>query len=571
MLDMSFMPRSLLFILVSIFILVSLLTIARGPVENFSVAGKAAPPDHQNVDTWCPLPENLPEPSDGLQPSHELSSKESIDKQVERLSAAVNVATVSYDDNGSLEEDKRWNTFGDFQKELEVMFPLVHEKIHLQHVNLYGLLYTYQGSHTHLKPIVFMAHQDVVPAGNENKWTHPPFKAHYDGKFVWGRGSADCKNNLIGILSVFEHLLSQNFQPKRTIILASGFDEETGGKRGSAEIANTLKGRYGENNIAMILDEGGMGLERKGNHVYAMPAIAEKGYMDLIMTLDVAGGHSSRPPPHSGIGVMSAFITALEKNNRLKPRLTQENPLRNVLECEARYSPGDVEPWLRRGLLDKTNEELLGRKLAESRGIGTRFTMQTSQAVTVIRGGDKANQLPESVRVLVNYRIAHHDNLGSIRRSIMDALKETGKEWQITIRGFWMDQKLEPGVEEKGVLYLNTKDELQPSPISPTGPSEMAWLLFAATIRRVFEETDVYRGKTVVPVGDVMTGNTDTIHYHALSRNIYRFSPAREGTRLNIHAVDERIDMAAHVEGMRLYYDLIRNFDQFESVEVVGS
>ena len=51
-----------------------------------------------------------------------------------------------------------------------------------------------------------------------------------------------------------------------------------------------------------------------------------------------------------------------------------------------------------------------------------------------------------------------------------------------------------------------------------------------------------------------MQGNTDTIHYWNLTRNIFRFSPAREGTRKGIHTVDERVDMMAHVEGMRLYY-----------------
>ena len=51
-----------------------------------------------------------------------------------------------------------------------------------------------------------------------------------------------------------------------------------------------------------------------------------------------------------------------------------------------------------------------------------------------------------------------------------------------------------------------------------------------------------------------MQGNTDTIQYWNLTRNIYRFSPAREGTRFGVHTVDEHIDMMAHLEGMRLYY-----------------
>ena len=51
-----------------------------------------------------------------------------------------------------------------------------------------------------------------------------------------------------------------------------------------------------------------------------------------------------------------------------------------------------------------------------------------------------------------------------------------------------------------------------------------------------------------------MQGNTDTIPHWDLTRNIYRFSPAREGTRFGVHTVDEHNDMMAHLEGMRLYY-----------------
>lgn len=82
-----------------------------------------------------------------------------------------------------------------------------------------------------------MAHQDVVPAGHVSGWSHPPFEPYYDGQFLWGRGSSDCKNNLIGILSAVESLLQQAWTPHRTLVLAFGFDEETGGLRGAAEIS----------------------------------------------------------------------------------------------------------------------------------------------------------------------------------------------------------------------------------------------------------------------------------------------------------------------------------------------
>ena len=91
--------------------------------------------------------------------------------------------------------------------------------MNLEKVNSYGLLYTLPGSSKDLKPLVMMAHQDVVPVPDPTRWKHPPFEAFFDGQWLWGRGSVDCKNNLVGILSAMERLLEQGFNNKRTIIL----------------------------------------------------------------------------------------------------------------------------------------------------------------------------------------------------------------------------------------------------------------------------------------------------------------------------------------------------------------
>lgn len=73
-----------------------------------------------------------------------------------------------------------------------------------------------------------------------------------------GRGSSDCKNNLIGLMSVLEEVISQRLQPRRTVVLAFGFDEETGGARGAAEIAKVLESEWGRDGFSIVLDEGGM-------------------------------------------------------------------------------------------------------------------------------------------------------------------------------------------------------------------------------------------------------------------------------------------------------------------------
>lgn len=58
----------------------------------------------------------------------------------------------------------------------------------------------------------------MVPAQTSlERWTYPPFAGTYDGDIVWGRGSVDCKNSVIAILSTMEHLLAGDWKTKRTI------------------------------------------------------------------------------------------------------------------------------------------------------------------------------------------------------------------------------------------------------------------------------------------------------------------------------------------------------------------
>lgn len=57
---------------------------------------------------WCPLSPKVTPPDDGLEDSKLLFAIDKVlERQVERLSAVVNVSTTSYDDNGPVGEDMR--------------------------------------------------------------------------------------------------------------------------------------------------------------------------------------------------------------------------------------------------------------------------------------------------------------------------------------------------------------------------------------------------------------------------------------------------------------------------------
>ncbi|KAI0841219.1 carboxypeptidase S [Hypoxylon sp. FL0890] len=517
-------------------------------------------PYYDDPEKWCPLPD-VTVPRDDLRSSEHFMNSEQLQLQVRRLSAAVRVPTESYDDNGDVDEDPRWETFDKFHQVLEQLFPLVHSHLELRKVNRYGLQYTFRGTDATLKPILLTAHQDVVPAGTASRWKYPPYKGHFDGSFLWGRGSADCKNVLIGILSAMEDLLLQSFIPRRTIVLAFGFDEETGGLRGAAALNQSLIEEWGSDSFLFVLDEGGMGIQGQGDVLYAYPGVGEKGYYDIELSLEVRGGHSSRPPKHTGIGIMGDAIVALE-NEPYSPRLTLASPFRRVLECRTKYSPDAVQPWLRDELLSGSEKDIAVKLTEED--TDEKWLVQTSQAIDVITGGVKVNALPENVQLQVNHRVALHESVDSVNKHIREVLTPVARKYGLQFEGLDTPHTAKSGVSNasSGILRVQPLQTIDPAPTSPTNNG--VWAVFGGTIRHVFESTESAHGKTVVPVGNIMTGNTDTMHYWNLTRNIYRFTPSRNGTRMNQHGIDERMGMTAHLEGIRLYYDLIRNFDGWE-------
>jgi len=101
------------------------------------------------------------------------------------------------------------------------------------------------------KPIMLMAHLDVVPVapGTDANWLHRPFSGDIADGYVWGRGAWDDKSNLLAVLEALEMLVASGASPKRTVILASGHDEEVGGSRHSIQaVGGTVR-------IRMVKDE----------------------------------------------------------------------------------------------------------------------------------------------------------------------------------------------------------------------------------------------------------------------------------------------------------------------------
>jgi carboxypeptidase PM20D1 len=442
----------------------------------------------------------------------------------ERLAGALRFPTLSHLDPGPAEIDP----FERMQADLADAFPAVHTVLQLERVGSLGLLFTWPGREPELKPVLLMAHQDVVPVSEATleEWTHPPFGGTIAGGFIWGRGALDDKASLIGLLEATEGLLKEGFRPRRTVYLACGHDEETGGENGSARIAELLRRRGVR--LAWVLDEGGMvteGLIPGVTAPVALVGIAEKGFVTLELTANGEGGHSSLPRRPTTIGILSRALDRLE-NRPFPADLTLSRPFFAAL--------GPALPFSRRLLL--ANLWLFGPlvKRALARSPELNALIRTTVAPTMLAAGIQENVLPDRASAIVNLRILP----GASVAGTLERIEATIADARVTVRA----------------------REVCGEPLPMPAVDDPGYRLIEKTIRQTAKQPEL----RVAPF--LETGATDSRHYRGLADAIYRFAFLRlgAGDLQRLHGVDERISTANYLELIRFYTLLLKNLEKDE-------
>jgi carboxypeptidase PM20D1 len=436
----------------------------------------------------------------------------------ESLAAAVRAKTVSSATDAALNADQ----FEALHAHLQARYPKLHAALKREVVAGLSLLYTWAGSDPAARPILLMAHQDVVPVapGTETDWQAEPFAGTIRDGFVWGRGAWDNKANLVSQMEAIEMLVASGFKPKRTVYLAFGADEEVGGLRGAKVIAKLLAAAQVK--LDFVIDEGLLitegvlpGLKAPA----AIVGIAEKGYMSVALGVPATPGHSSMPPPPgtSAIAVMSAALSRLE-NKQFPPRI--QGVAREMFETVAPEMSGF-------GRVALSNLWLFGpvvRKQLEA-GASTSAMLHTTTALTIVHAGNKENVLPGRAEATVNFRLLP----GDTRDSVMAHVKQTVANERVEL-------KMLPGATE-------------PSKVAPTDSA--SYRLVERTVRELFPGTIVAPG--------LMIGGTDSQHVELVADHIYKFSPvrARAEDLPRFHGTNERISTANLAELIRFYHRLV--------------
>jgi carboxypeptidase PM20D1 len=436
----------------------------------------------------------------------------------ESLAVAIRAKTVSSQDDAKLNADQ----FQALHAHLEKQYPKLHAALKREVVADLSLLYTWPGSDPALKPIMLMAHQDVVPIApdTEKLWQAEPFAGTIKDGFVWGRGSWDDKANLIAQMEAVEMLVASGFKPRRTIYLSFGADEEVGGLRGATAIAKLLAERKVQ--LDFIIDEGLLitdGVMPGLKPPAAIIGIAEKGYLSVQLRTSATPGHSSMPPPKgtSAIAVMSDALKRLDD---------QQLPagIKGVAQDMFAAVAPEMSGFNRIAL---SNLWLFGpvvQKQLEA-GASTNAMLHTTTALTIVKAGNKENVLPGQAEATVNFRLLPGDSLAKV----MDHVKQVvGSER--------FELSTVPGAAE-------------PSKVAAT--SSDSYKLIERTVRELFPGTIVAPG--------LMIGGTDSRLFDGVCDHIYKFSPVRAKPEdlPRFHGTNERITTANLAELIRFYHRLL--------------
>ncbi|KAI5949848.1 hypothetical protein CANMA_005428 [Candida margitis] len=510
----------------------------------------------------------------------------------QKLSQAVQIPTDVYDEDPSVEKDPQyWNDkFTPFYDYLNKTFPIIFTHLQVELVHSHAIVVTWKGkeAESDLKPILLTAHQDVVPIQKStlDQWTYPPYDGVYDGDKLWGRGSSDCKNLLIGLLESLEELYKSGFKPKRTIILGFGFDEEVGGERGAQRIGQFLTQRYGNDSFYAVIDEGGQSVAYEEGVILALPGTSEKGSTDVVVGINTPGGHSSVPPlsQHTSIGLMAILIESLEKDH-FQPIFSPGNPTFHEYQCIAKYSP-TLSHRIKKSLLNADKSHRANKQATHwlyNKSLLSRYLITSTQAVDIINGGVKSNALPEYVEAVINHRVAVESTVDEVYNHDLYHAKRLAKKFDL---GLISEGDILRNETKNGKITIHKASQLEPAPSTPTVGK--VWELFAGNIRHIYEQlvpsgnskscyskpasdddnVDVVGGgKQVIVAPGIATGNTDTRYYWNLTKNIFRYRPGLFTTvESHAHGVDEFIRFDSHLQIIAFYYEYLQLINEEDNL-----
>ena len=269
--------------------------------------------------------------------------------------------------------------------------------------NKFNVVVRYRGTGAR-KPILLLAHTDVVEARRED-WTVDPFVFLEKDGYFYGRGTADDKAQAAVWVATLLRLKREGYRPDRDLILALTADEEGGGPFNGVDWLLQKHRDLIESEFA--LNEGARGMLVNGKRVEHHIGLAEKQFLNLRLEVRNKGGHSARPVADNAIYHLAG---ALHRLSTFGFDFQLTDITREYFRQSAKSEYGALAADLIR--VAEGDKEAMKRVAASSPPLNA--MMRTTCVATQLEGGHATNALPQLAAANINCRLLPDDNVDQV-------------------------------------------------------------------------------------------------------------------------------------------------------------
>lgn len=250
------------------------------------------------------------------------------------------------------------------------------------------------------KPVMIMAHEDVVPV-DRSHWTEDPFAATEKNGIIYGRGASDDKSPLAGHIETMLQLHRSGKKLKRDVIFLAEASEESGAAAGM----HTIVDRYWDKiDCEFAMNEGGAAESKDGKVIYMGIATGEKIPRGVRLVAKGSSGHASVPVEDNAVVHLAAAVAKL---GTWEPPMRTNDTTREFFDRLATISPPD-QAALFRSLQSEATQRALQHQMPQFYSM-----LHTSVVPTILKAGFKSNVVPPEAEAALDIRALPDEDMES--------------------------------------------------------------------------------------------------------------------------------------------------------------
>lgn len=378
-----------------------------------------------------------------------------------------------------------------------------------------SLIVRYKGKDSGKKPILVMAHMDVVPA-ERSDWSMDPFTLNEKDGTLYGRGVKDNKGGVATTAATILRFARSGYMPDRDIILLYSGDEESNGY----SLMHLIKDHRDliESEYALNTDAGG-GVLSKGTAISYKIQASEKTYQSFKLSVTNSGGHSSLPRPDNAI---YDLVNGLQRLSRYQFPVMLNPVSAGYFKGMAKVVPSPASKAMRDLANDPTDDK--AAKILSAVSPFYNAVMRTTCIATMLDGGHAENALPQTADAVINCRIAPTQSVDAVEAMIITQIANP----------------------EIKVTRMDEAFESDPSPLRPDVLDALD-----ATI------LEIWGSLPIIPT--MSTGATDGLYLRNAGIPVYGVAGIfSDENGSNSHGRDEHIDLESFNKALEHWDSILR-------------